>query len=169
MPLIRGAPACSLPARSVRLAMPRLVLAAVLLATLAGCDSGGIDRFGREPLDPMLLAGTWTWDKTVTCGDGGGCTETTPASSGRAGTLTFTSMSANGAAGVVSGYFNGLDLEPTVYGVDIAHGGTSERSSSLATIRLEDGRAYNEVWASRSRLVISAAAVDGSETTYRRR
>ena len=149
--------------------MPRLVLALTLLATLAACDSAGVDRSGREPLDPAALLGTWTWERTVACGDGsGGCTETTPASTGRAETLTFLSPDPAGASGVVVGYFNGTTLELTDYTVTIMHVDTDTRPIWSASIDLGEAGGYNEVFLSGNRLVISAAAADGPETTYRR-
>ncbi len=151
--------------------MPRLVLAAVLLATFAGCDSDGIDRSGRDPLDTTRLAGTWVWEKTVSCGDGSTrCIETTPASAQRTETLTFTPASANGASAArVEGYFNGRTVGPVGYEVRIDHVDTVTRPIWSASIILADGSGYNETILSGNRLVISAAAVDGSETTYRRR
>ncbi len=150
--------------------MLRTLLAAVLLTALAGCDSDGFDRSGHDPLDPALLAGTWTWEKTVACGDGStGCTETTPESEGRPETLVFASESATGATGRVEGYFNGIAVGPVGYRVDIIHGDTETRPVYYAMIVLADGATYNEAFVSDTRLVISSAAADGSETTYRRR
>ena len=149
---------------------PRLVLALTLLATLAACDSADVDRSGREPLDPAQLAGTWTWERTESCSDGSaGCVQTTPASTGRAETLTFTATGQYALEGVVQGYFNGQTLGPTDYTVSIGHGDGRDRAYWFASIDLAGGTGYNSTYLTGDRLVISAAAADGPETTYRRR
>lgn len=149
--------------------MLRSVLALTLLATLAACDSAEVDRSGREPLDPTKLAGTWAWERTETCGDGTGCSQATPASTGRAETLTFSASGPDALEGVVQGYFNGQTLGPTDYTVDIGHADGLDRPYWFASVDLAGGGSYHETYLTGDRLVISAAAVDGSETTYRRR
>ena len=154
------------------LPMLRFLTLALLLVTAASCDSGEPELADLRDLsgDPALLAGTWTWTRTVTCTDSGTpCSETTPASAGRAETLTFThTPETSSHDGTVQGYFNGTAVGPTTYravtGVtDFV--GFSYASHSLA---LGEGGGYNMFGVSRDRLVISAAFVDGPETTYRR-
>ena len=150
--------------------MSRLGLALTLLVALAACDSAEIDRSGREPLDPARLAGTWAWERTETCSGGSaGCTQTTPASVGRAETLTFATSGPYALEGVVQGYFNGQTLAPTDYTVSIGHGDGLDRAYWFASIDLDGASSFNSTYLTGDRLVISAAAVDGPETTYRRR
>ncbi len=148
------------------------VLLAVLLAGLGGCDSTGPGSTGFEGLsgDAALLAGTWTWERSYACSDGpDGCTETTPSTTGRTETLTFTyTPETSSHNGTVWGFFNGYSVGPTTYRVDVAavdHSGRSEASYSLA---LGEGGRYNRFGVSADRLVITSAPVDGEETTYRR-
>ena len=149
--------------------MPRFLILAAVLA-VAGCDSGGPDPTGLDGLsgNPALLAGTWVWERSVTCDGSGGCAETTPA--GRTETLAFThTPETSSHNGTVQGFFNGDAVGPTTYRVDTAATdffGLSYVSYSLA---LGEGSRFNQFGVSRDRLVISAAAVDGAETTYRRR
>ena len=144
--------------------MARLALFALLLTALASCDGGGPDFTGTEGLsgDPALLAGTWTWERSVVCGRAGGCLETTPASAGRTETLMFThTPETSSHNGTVAGFFNGYDVGPTTYLVE--YGDAGEYSLSLG-----EGGGYNQFGVDGGRLVISSAAVDGEETTYRR-
>lgn len=168
MDLRRNAPA-QIFRRSTSAAMARHLVLASLLVALASCDTGGPGFTDLDGLsgDPALLAGTWTWTRSYACGDGSGaCTETTPASAGRTETLTFThTPETSSHNGMVAGFFNGYTVVPTTYRVDTAGGTAEDRSYSLA---LGAGGGYNQFGVSGDRLVITSAAVDGEETTYRR-
>ncbi len=151
--------------------MSRFALAFALLATLSACDRSGPDSaFDGLSGNPALLAGTWTWERTTNCGDGsGGCTDTTPASTGRAETLTFThTPEAALQDGTVAGYFNGSALDLTPYQVITAVIDYADRSEGVYFLSLET-RGQVRFGVSADRLVISDAAVDGPTTTYRRR
>ena len=146
----------------------RLLLALTLLAALSSCDSGGPDFTGLGGLsgDRTLLAGTWTWTRSYTCGDGSGpCSESTPASTGRVETLTFTPERTATGEGTVAGFFNGVVVGPTTYQVDVAASSEGEASYYIDL----GGRVGAQFGVSRDRLVLSTAASDGEETTYRRR
>ena len=149
--------------------MLRLLLLAAILATASSCDSAGPTFTGMDGLaqDAALLVGTWEWERSFSCGDGsGGCQEFVPAPTATE-TLTFT------ADGQVSGYFNESDLGPLRYRLDEFDLGSLryrvERSDVVAFDAAD--RVYRSAWfgVSRDRLVLSTAAMDGSETTYRRR
>ncbi len=147
--------------------MPRLALALLALVTLAACDGteppAVVNYTGLDGLsgDPALLAGTWTWERTVACGRG--CTETTPATSGTPETLTFTfTPETSSHNGTVVGFFNGTRVGLTRY--LLAPAGDGE----WRTLDLEENAGFNVFGVSADRLVISAAAADGPETTYRR-
>ena len=142
--------------------MPRLLLLAALLATASSCDSAEPDFTGFDGLsgDAELLAGTWVWERSFSCGDGSGpCQEFVPAPTATE-TLTFTySPETSSHNGTVEGFFNGYPVGRTTYLV--------EPSSRSITLGL--GGTYTPFGVSEDRLVISDAASDGEETTYRRR
>ena len=147
--------------------MARLALFALLLTALASCDAenagdAALSTFDGLSGDPALLAGTWTWERSVVCGRAGGCLETTPASAGRTETITFThTPETSSHNGTVAGFFNGYDVGLTTYLVE--YGDAGEYSLALG-----EGGGYNQFGVDGDRLVISSVAVDGEETTYRR-
>ncbi|HEX9953192.1 MAG TPA: hypothetical protein VGB53_15585 [Rubricoccaceae bacterium] len=151
--------------------MSRLALVALLLTTLAACDAGGSDSDPFDGLtgDPALLAGTWTWETSIACGDGSvGCTETTPGSSGRTETLSFSyTPETSSHNGTVQGFYNGREVGPTTYLVYVAAVDYTDRSEAAYYLGLGTGGS-TRFGVSRERLVISDAAADGVETTYRR-
>lgn len=134
--------------------MRRLLILSALLATASSCDSGP-DSTGLDGLsqDASLLVGTWEWERSYSCGDGsGGCQEFVPARD-ITETLTFA------ADGTVVGFFNGgLMTEARPYRVQQGH-----------IVLDEDVNSTSLFGVSQRRLVITTAARDGEETTYRRR
>lgn len=142
--------------------MLRLLLLAAILATASSCDSGGPDFTGMDGLSPdaTLLAGTWEWERSYSCGDGSGpCQEFVPAPTATE-TLTFTySPETSSHNGTVEGFFNGYPVGRTTYLV--------EPSSQSITLGVRG--THTQFGVSRDRLVISTAIRDGEETTYRRR